>query len=70
MDITLIMLLTIGLAFIIFGIFVLFLPEVDEKGRRTLAKKKESKDKKGFFVWFTQRNTLVGIITFIITKDK
>ena len=66
MDITLIMLLTIGLAFIIFGIFVLFLPEVDEKGRRTLAKKKESKDKKGFFVWFTQRNTLVGIITFLV----
>ena len=43
MDIPLIMLLTIGLAFIIFGILVLFLPEVDEKARRTLANKKKTK---------------------------
>ena len=60
MDITLIMLLTIGLAFIIFGIFVLFLPEVDEKGRRTLAKKKESKDKKAFFFFSWLLNVQAG----------
>lgn len=66
MDTQLLILLLIGLAFIIFGIFVLFLPEVDEKGRRIVSTKKESKNKKGFFFWFSQRNTLVGIVTFLV----
>lgn len=49
-NLLLIMLLVIGIAFIVFGILILFLPEVLENNQN-LSIKKEPKKRLGFFVW-------------------
>jgi len=49
-NLLLIMLLVIGIAFIVFGILILFLPEVLEN-KQKLPIEKESKKRLGFFFW-------------------
>lgn len=75
MSTELITLLVIGAAFIIFGVFVLFLPEVRERGeKKALAKEeKDKKKKRGFFFWIFEPKLLpftgsaIGVTAFVVT---
>ena len=65
-NLLLIMLLLIGIAFIAFGILILFLPEVFEN-KQKLPIEKESKKRLGFFFWLKAQPkpyvyTLTGIL--------
>jgi alpha-tubulin suppressor-like RCC1 family protein len=68
MSFELIALLIIGIAFIAFGLFVLFLPEVIENEKRKKLKEKEkgSKKKLGFWLWVKQRKLILSVITFLL----
>ena len=62
----LVLLLLIGIAFIVFGILILFLPEVFEN-KQKLPIEKESKKRLGFFLWLkTQPKHYVYTLTGIL----
>jgi uncharacterized repeat protein (TIGR02543 family) len=62
----LVLLLLIGIAFIVFGILILFLPEVYEN-KQKLPIEKESKKRLGFFLWLkTQPKHYVYTLTGIL----
>ena len=62
----LVLLLLIGMAFVVFGILILFLPEVFEN-KQKLPIEKESKKRLGFFLWLnTQPKYYVYTLTGIL----